>query len=298
VQTFTGVTGRVLAFGHRGNDVLDASQLVAVPATLEGGRHNDTLYGGATDDILRGEFQGAFGDGAEGSDSLIGGTGHDLLEGDGLEGGNDTLRGGIGNDTLLGDGGDAAEGRSDQIFGEDGDDRIFGHHGHDLLDGGSNNDLITGGDGNEGNDTILGGSGDDVLSGSEGKDSLTGGTGRDLLIGGLGLDTLVGSGGQDLLVADKTNFDLNAAALLAIHAEWTSGSSYTDRVAHLTGTAGGANGVTYLIPGSTVFDDGSVDDLTGGPIDLDWYVYNLLEDVLNDHAAGETETDTSGFPLP
>jgi hypothetical protein len=126
----------------------------------------------------------------------------------------------------------------------------------------------------------------------------TGGLGKNLLLGGLGLDTLKGEGGEDLLVADKTLFDLNAAALLAIHNEWTSLSSYTDRIAHLSGTLGGANGTTYLIPGTTAFDDEAIDNLTGGATDLDWYIYNLLEDVLGDYEAGETETDTAGFLPP
>jgi len=298
IENFSGVTGRVIAKGHRGNDVLNAAALTTIPVTFEGGQHHDTLTGGAADDILRGEFVGAIGDGVEGNDSITGGAGHDLIEGDGLEGGNDTLRGGTGNDTILGDGGDGLEGRADTIFGEDGDDQIFGHHGSDLIDGGNDNDLITGGDGNEGNDTLIGGAGNDILSGSAGNDSLVGGTGRDLLIGGLGLDTLRGDAGEDLLVADKTTFDLNAAALLAIHNEWTSAGSYEDRVAHLTGTAGGLNGSTFLQPGVTVFDDEEIDSLTGGAVDLDWYIYNLLQDALADHESGETQTDTFGFPLP
>jgi Ca2+-binding RTX toxin-like protein len=298
IDSFTGITGRVIGKGNSGNDLLNAAALTSIAATLEGGRHNDTLTGGAADDILRGEFVGALGDGAEGNDSITGGAGHDLIEGDGLEGGNDTLRGGTGNDTILGDGGDGLEGRADTIFGEEGDDQLFGHHGHDLIDGGHDHDLITGGDGAEASDTLIGGSGDDILSGSEGNDSLTGGTGRDLLIGGLGLDTLRGEAGEDLLVADKTTFDLNAAALLAIHNEWTSANSYEDRVAHLTGTAGGLNGSTFLQPGTTVFDDEAIDSLTGGATDLDWYVYNLLEDALADHEAAEAETDTFGFQLP
>jgi len=298
VESYSGVTGRVLGFGHDGNDVLNAAALTSIAATLEGGRHNDTLTGGQADDTLRGEFVGAAGDGAEGNDSITGGAGHDLIEGDGLEGGNDTLRGGIGNDTILGDGHDGAEGRADTIFGEDGNDQIFGHHGHDLLDGGNDHDLIIGGDGGEANDTLIGGAGHDILSGASGDDSISGGTGLDLLIGGLGLDTLLGGAGEDLLVADKTTFDLNAAALLAIHTEWTSANSYADRVAHLTSTSGGANGGTYLTPGTTVYDDGTVDSLTGGAADLDWFIYNLLEDALADEEDGETETDTFGFPLP
>ncbi|MBX3411751.1 MAG: PKD domain-containing protein [Pirellulales bacterium] len=298
VTVFTGVTGRVIGKGHSGNDVLDAAALSTISATLEGGRHNDTLIGGDADDILRGEFVGAKGDGAEGNDTLIGGPGNDLIEADGLEGGEDTVYGGAGNDTILGDGSDGAEGRADRLFGEDGNDQIFGHHGHDLLDGGDGDDLLTGGDGSEGNDTLLGGAGHDVLSGGSGKDSISGGTGNDILIGGMGLDTLAGEAGEDLLISDKTIFDLNAAALLAIHNEWTSAGSYEDRIAHLTGTPGGANGTIYLIPGTTLFDDGEIDHLTGGATDLDWFLYNLLEDILADHEPGETETDTSLFPLP
>ncbi|MBX3413494.1 MAG: S8 family serine peptidase [Pirellulales bacterium] len=298
VETISGVTGRVLAFGRNGNDRLDAGLLATIAATLEGGRHHDTLIGGAADDILRGDFIGAQGDGAEGNDSLIGGPGHDLIEGDGLEGGKDTIRGGLGDDTILGDGGDGAEGRADWLYGDDGNDRIYGHHGNDFIDGGNDHDLLIGGDGAEANDTLLGGAGNDILSGSNGRDSLNGGAGVDLLAGGNGVDTLQGDAGEDLLIADHTYFDLNSAALLAIHAEWTSGNTYADRIAHLTGIAGGANGTTYLIPGTTVFDDESIDQLTGGAGDLDWYIYNLLEDVLTDHAAGETETDTSGFLLP
>lgn len=296
IDNYSGVTGRVIGKGNGGHDMLNAASLNSIPATLEGGRHNDTLLGSAVDDILRGEFVGAAGDGAEGDDSIIGGAGDDLIEGDGLEGGNDTLRGGTGNDTILGDGSDGAEGRADSIFGDDGNDQLFGHHGNDLIDGGNDHDLITGGDGGEANDTLLGGSGDDILSGAGGNDSLTGGAGRDLLVGGIGLDTLQGDDGDDLLVADRTNFDLNAAALLAIHNEWISANSYATRVTYLTGTAGGANGSTYLIPGSTVYDDEAIDNLTGG-LDADWYLYNLLEDALSDHQAGETETDTDGFTL-
>lgn len=298
VSNFTGVTGRVIAQGHRGKDVLTAAMLNSIPATLEGGFGNDTLTGGGADDILRGEFVGAKGDGAEGNDSITGGAGNDRLEGDGLEGGNDTLRGGSGNDTILGDGGDGMEGRSDTVFGEDGDDQIFGHCGNDGLDGGNDNDLIIGGDGAEANDMLVGGAGNDILSGNDGNDSLLSGPGRDLLLGGFGNDTLKGEVGEDLLIADKITFDLLAAALLSLHAEWTSASSYAVRFAHLTGTPGGLNAGTFLVPGTTVYDDAAIDNLTGGASDLDWFIYNQLDDTLTDHAVGESVTNTSGFPFP
>jgi len=288
VETFNGVTGRVIGKGHAGRDLLNAGALTSIAATLEGGRHNDTLIGGAADDTLRGEYLGATGDGAEGNDSISGGAGNDLIEGDGLEGGSDTIHGGSGHDTILGDGGDGTEGRADTIYGDDGDDQIFGHHGNDLLDGGNDNDTITGGDGAEANDILVGG---------QGNDSLSGGAGKDVLIGGLGLDTLHGEADEDLLLADQTIFDLNAAALLAIQAEWTSESSYADRVAHLTGTAGGLNSGVFLQPGTTVYDDEAVDNLTGGASELDWFVYSFFEDLVSDQQQGEEETDTQGFLL-
>ncbi|MBX3414482.1 MAG: VCBS repeat-containing protein [Pirellulales bacterium] len=284
IETFSGITGRAIAKGNGGNDVLNAAALSTIPATLEGGRHHDTIIGGDAADILHGEFVGAQGDGAEGNDLIFGGAGDDTITGDGAEGGKDTIYGGAGNDYITGDGGDGLEGRADSILGEDGDDTIFGNHGHDRLDGGSDNDVISGGDGAESQDLITGGAGDDLLSG---------GVGRDLLIGGLGSDTLQGGVGEDLLVADATPFDANGAALLALQKEWTSEHLYEERIAHLSGLPGGKNGSTYLVPGATLFDDESNDLLSGGT-DLDWFLYNLMQDILDDHESPEVETSTFG----
>lgn len=84
-----------------------------------------------------------------------------------------------------------------------------------------------------------------------------------------------------------------------IMAERSSTRSERYCVARLTDSSGGLNGSTFLIPGTTVYDDEAIDNLTGGA-DLDWYIYALLEleDVLNDHEVGETETDTAGFLMP
>lgn len=280
VEDYSEITGRVIARGGNGYDTLIAEQLMTIPAILEGGRHHDTIVGGGADDILRGEFVGAKGRGAQGNDSILGGGGNDLIEADGLEGGNDTVYGGTGNDTILGDGGDGQEGRGDTLYGEDGNDQIFGHHGNDVLFGGNDDDIITGGDGAEANDAVSGGLGNDDLSGN---------VGRDILFGGDGLDTLSGSAGEDLLVADRSNVDANLAGLLAIHAEWTSAGNYASRVAGLT---------IDLQPGTKVFDDSDLDVLVGGITDFDWYIYDVLQDVLNDREAGETETDTAGFLPP
>jgi len=75
---------------------------------LAGGKGNDTLKGGAGDDVLRG---------GEGNDKLFGGAGDDVLEGGK---GNDTLKGGAGDDTFIYNTGD-------------GNDTIVGGKGQDVL---------------------------------------------------------------------------------------------------------------------------------------------------------------------
>ncbi|MBX3413049.1 MAG: S8 family serine peptidase [Pirellulales bacterium] len=294
--TFTGITN-VHAQGHAGYDRLDAAALVTIPAFLEGGRHGDTLLGGGANDTLRGDLNSSLSaDGNEGADSIVGGDGDDLLygDGDGTEGGRDTIFGGNGHDTIFGDGGDGAEGRADSLFGEAGNDQIFAHTGNDRVEGGAGDDLLFGGaDGNEGNDTLLGGLGNDILSGVKGNDSLVGGAGHDLLFGGTGADVLDGSADEDLLVGNNTTFDSNVAALVSLHAEWTSTHLYEDRVAHIAGTlAGGLNGSVTLVPGVTALADDAIDTLAGHGA-LDWFLYDLLLDLIADEEPGETLTDVN-----
>jgi Ca2+-binding RTX toxin-like protein len=124
--------------------------------------------------------------------------------------------------------------------------------------------------GGDGNDVLTGGSGEDLLVGGDGKDLLTGGLRRDVMIGGEGADRLTGSADDDLLVAGLTDFDLDPTGLASIRAEWVSGSSYADRVAHLTGTTGGLNG-SAVLTSATVHDDAIRDVLTGGA-GADWFV--------------------------
>jgi Ca2+-binding RTX toxin-like protein len=148
---------------------------------------------------------------------------------------------------------------------------LFGEAGSDVLTGGAGNDQLFGG---VGNDKLVGGKGDDLLVGGDGNDALSGGTGTNVLIGGVGADRLTGGTGDDLLIAGPTAFDTDPTGLANIVAEWTSGSPYTDRVAHLTGGAGGANNGTFLTPTVTVTDDGVKDVLTGGK-GTDWFVASI-----------------------
>jgi hypothetical protein len=139
--------------------------------------------------------------------------------------------------------------------------------------------------GGAGNDRLKGGGGNNVLVGGAGDNELIGGPRNDLMIGGSGPSTLLGTGGNDLMIAGTTAFDANEAALSAIMAEWTSGRSYADRIANLSGTGSGlrANGSDFLIasgPSATVFDNGVSDVLHGGS-GMDWFFANLAQDLLH-----------------
>jgi len=135
--------------------------------------YDDTIYGGAGNDILLG---------MRGNDRLFGGRGNDLMHGGT---GNDRLEGGAGNDLLVGAAG------NDLLFGQLGNDRLFGGRGRDIILGGS------------GNDQIRGGSGDDVLLGGAGDDSLHGGAGSDFMYGGLGADKIDARDGEiDFIILD------------------------------------------------------------------------------------------------
>jgi Ca2+-binding RTX toxin-like protein len=96
-----------------------------------------------------------------------------------------------------------------------------------------------------------------------------------VLIGGAGADLLQGSWGSDLLVGGSTDFDLDPTALAAVAAEWSSPSSYADRVAHLTAPSGGLNGTTFFNT-ATVHDDGVADVLRGW-YGLDWFWTGALD---------------------
>jgi Bacterial Ig-like domain (group 3)/RTX calcium-binding nonapeptide repeat (4 copies)/Putative Ig domain len=148
---------------------------------------------------------------------------------------------------------------------------LYGDAGNDTLTGGAGNDQLVGG---AGNDQLVGGAGNDLLVGGDGNDRLSDQAGTNVLIGGAGADRLTGGKGDDLLIAGPTTFDAELTGLASIFAEWTSGALYTDRIAHLTGPAGGANGTTFLTPGITVFDDGVRDVLTGGK-GTDWFVSSI-----------------------
>ena len=150
------------------------------------------------------------------------------------------------------------------IDGGDGKDLLTGGGGRNLILGGSGNDVLYGDGGDDvllggtGNDDLFGGSGNDVLVGGDGNDVLRGGTGRDVLIGSQDDDCLDGGADEDVLIGGVTIHDNNVAALDAVMSIWGSSSSFSSRVATLTGSGG------LLQAGVAVFDDDDNDWLNGG----------------------------------
>jgi Ca2+-binding RTX toxin-like protein len=137
---------------------------------VETGDGDDTVYGTENNDLL---------DGGGHDDHLYGNDGDDDLYG---RAGNDSLYGGRSHDDIYGDEGD------DTLEGNGGIDTIDGGAGNDTIYG-DNHDLSSNQGGDPGNDNLFGGSGADQLFGQAGTDTLRGGTDRDILEGGAGADT-------------------------------------------------------------------------------------------------------------
>lgn len=199
--------------------------------------------------------------GGDGNDRLVGGFGDDQLYGDA---GRDLINGNFGDDELYG-GADA-----DLLIGESGDDLLVGEGGADIMFGGRDNDRMFGGDGR---DLMEGGTGDDIMVGGLGDDRLTDIGGNNILIGGDGRDFLQSSGGRDILIGGETAFDadLNATALMAIMAEFSSDSRYRVRVRNIIDNSGNGAGlnVPFFLSAQTVFDDRDADSLqAGGGLDF------------------------------
>jgi hypothetical protein len=153
VQDFSGVTGRVIASGDDGNDVLDARGLLTTQATLDGGAGNNTIYGGSAGDILIGGSNG--GEGKQGNNVVIAGNGDNTIYGNGLtaqkgaSGGNNLIIGGTGHDTIYGNfganpSGNGGEGGQNLIVGGGGGDTIYASQIVDGAEGGHGSILIAG----------------------------------------------------------------------------------------------------------------------------------------------------------
>lgn len=163
-----------------------------------------------------------------------------------------------------------------------GNDNVVGTRSGDTILGGAGDDIIVG---FLGNDSLDGGADNDVLSGVKGDDTLTGAAGRDILLGGLGIDSLDGGTGEDILLTGKTDYDIDLLALDTLRTEWVKNEIFENRVSVILG------GSPYkFLPGTTVDDDGSADTATGGT-GKDWFLYNFIQDILNDLELNDEETD-------
>lgn len=111
-----------------GNDIYRGGQ-GSVDGKVSGGKGNDSLYGGSSNDELMGD---------NGLDRLYGKGGEDTLNGGAQI---DRLYGGKGQDVLLGGA------QNDELYGGMGDDSLLGGGGDDRLAGGRGDDELTGGAG-------------------------------------------------------------------------------------------------------------------------------------------------------
>ena len=125
-----------------------------------------------------------------------------------------------------------------------------------------------------------------ILIGGAGNDTIIGGSGRSILIGGGGNDRVTGGSGDDIVIGGTTSYDssgdANDQALEAILAEWQSADSYAIRIAKIK--AGVTGGYKFDF-GTTVFDDGGTNTLTGGAGN-DWF-FKGAHDTITDPAPGE-----------
>ena len=91
---------------------------------------------------------------------------------------------------------------------------------------------------------------------------LTGGAGHDILIAGASASILNGGDDNDILIGGTTDYDRNAAALLAILAEWTN------------------SGTASLLDANTVQSNGGGNRLTGGG-GLDLFFAKFQDEIMD-----------------
>ena len=198
---------------------------------LAGSNFNDTLFGGALDNVLGGNDGNDRIAGQGGNDTMDGGLGAlDMLNYYFASGGVtvDLANQGVAQAVGAGEGTDTFSNfeavlgsnvGADSIDGDASANWLVGYGGDDSMDGGTNTDTLDGGGGNDslrgedGDDFLYGGADNDILGGGNDNDYLSGGVGVDSLYGGFGNDTLFGGADADTLWggADADVFQFTAA---------------------------------------------------------------------------------------
>lgn len=203
-----------------------------------GGGGSDTIQGGEGNDHIYGNELTTVAGSIDGADSLSGGAGMDYLQGNA---GNDSIDGGAGNDRVYG-GAD-----NDSLLGGDGNDYVQGNRGNDIVSGGN------------GNDVVHGGADDDMVRGDAGNDQLFGDAGNDSLLGGAGIDTMTGGLGNDMFVfnARDAAFATTGASAWSMD-EITDFSHGSDKIefdfhpAHVLGGEASSVAAAYALANSLV----------------------------------------------
>ena len=280
---------------------------------------NDTLIGGAGDDLINGGIGADVLDGGTDNDRLFGGEGDDLLIG-GI--GADVLNGGAGTDTadystagagviasLISPSANRGDALGDTYFsieniiGSAFNDRLFGDIGINTLIGGDGDDLLNGGDGD---DIISDGAGDDISVGGAGNDVFIAGTGANDFRGNAGIDTV------DFSQIDGRAF-VNLATQTINDAGQPDGEANDDVIASIENLIGtnsgdfflGNNGQNRLEggagndtlnggAGNDIIVDGDGDDLSIGGAGNDLFIAGAGANTYRGNAGIDT-VDFSGF---
>jgi Ca2+-binding RTX toxin-like protein len=244
-----GGNGADLLYGEEGNDVLVGDNarfafaggaLTSVTDLGLGIGGDDDLWGGADDDVLRGQFGNddyVFVGSSLGHDRLIesdvsNSSGirnddhdrvvfQDFADGVSLDlgsGARQVVSAGDLELTLVAPAGFedvVGSAFSDVIQGNARGNTLEGLGGADQLSAKSGDDVLLGGDGD---DWIDGGDGDDLIDGGAGADMLHGnllagmGSDMDVILGGAGNDRIWGEQGDDLLVGEENDDDLEGGS--------------------------------------------------------------------------------------
>jgi Ca2+-binding RTX toxin-like protein len=294
--SFSGTTTRLVAvnLALSGTQVVNSNLSLRLSSSLT----FENVIGGALADTLTGNSLNNRLEGRAGNDVLAGGSGNDTYAFDADTAlGNDRLSDSFGTDRL-----DFAQTDFQSIvidLGITGQQSVNANlwlslepaSAFENVTGGFQSDLIRG---NSLANDLRGGAGADIILGGPGNDSLRGGSGRDVIVGGTGADTLLGEADDDLLIAGTTTHDGNNTSLTTIRNVWAGTGTYDQRTASLRAGVGRVRLVGLLAgPARTVFDDGTIDSLTGG-LGQDWFFAKItppsgsLADDRLDAVAGET----------
>ncbi len=270
----TSVTSLTINGGN-GNDTLTvASTSPSAPVTFDGGNGGASLVGPSSTNFWNitgnaaGNLNGAVS--FANVENLVGGTGVDTF-----------VFGAVGRLTSL-NGGGAPAGQGDWLDYTAATTAVSANLATGNVSGvtGTASGIQNVFGGNFGN-TLTGNAQGNILIGGDAADKIFGGSGRSLLIGGKGNDTITGGAADDIVIGGYTTYGSawHEAELMDILARWQSADSYATRVSNIR------NGYHPLVLGTTVFDDGGIDKLTGGA-GMDWF-FAGTHGTITDLQAGE-----------